>query len=82
MNSETNMTGIKLTERIRYLHCEDPDGNHGVLILLGNKRHPTKVMEVNDTADFRFAFKNLKVAEETQNELDLALYAPRQLGYV
>lgn len=74
------MTGIKITERIRYLHCEDPDGNHGMLVLLGNHRHPTKIMEVNDQADFRFALKNLKVAEDTQNELDLALLAPRQLA--
>lgn len=63
------MKGVKLTERIRYVHCEDPEGNHGVLVLLGAYGYPTKAMEVNDQSDFRFAYRNLRTAEETQDEL-------------
>ena len=64
------MKGIILSERIRYIHCEDPEGNHGVLVLLGNERFPTvHTYEVNDQADFRLGFDNLKVTEDTQNEL-------------
>ena len=68
------MKGIKLTERIRYIHCEDPEGNHGVLVLLGNERFPTvHTYEVNDQADFRLGFNNLKVTEQTQAELEVPL---------
>ena len=68
------MKGIKLTERIRYIHCEDEEGNHGVLVLLGNERFPTvHTYEVNDQADFRLGFNNLKVTEQTQAELEVPL---------
>ena len=68
------MKGIKLTERIRYIHCEDPEGNHGVLVLLGNERFPTvHTYEVNDQADFRLGFNNLRVTEQTQAELEVPL---------
>lgn len=63
------MKGVKLTERIRYMHCEDQDGNHGVLVLLGNDKYPTKTFEVNDQADFRLGFKNFVITEQTQAEL-------------
>ena len=64
------MQRIKLTERIRYIHCNDDEGNHGVLVLLGNERFPTvHTQEVNDRDDFRLGFNNLKVTEDTQNEL-------------
>ena len=68
------MKGIILSERIRYVHCEDPEGNHGVLVLLGNERFPTvHTYEVNDQADFRLGFNNLKVTEQTQAELEVPL---------
>ena len=68
------MKGVILSERIRYIHCEDPDGNHGVLVLLGNERFPTvHTYEVNDQADFRLGFNNLKVTEQTQAELEVPL---------
>ena len=67
------MKGIKLTERIRYMHCEDEEGNHGILVLLGNSKYPTKTFEVNDQADFRRGFHNFKVTEETQAELEIPL---------
>ena len=56
------MKGIKLTERIRYIHCEDPEGNHGVLVLLGTDDYPTRTFEVNDQTDFRIGFLNLASA--------------------
>ena len=67
------MTGVKLTELIRYMHCEDVEGNHGVLVLLGNEKYPTKVFEVNDQADFRRGFHALKITEDTQAELEIPL---------
>ncbi len=63
------MKGIILSERIRYVHCEDPEGNHGVLVLLGNDEFPTKTFEVNDQADFRRGFRNLKITEDAQSNL-------------
>jgi hypothetical protein len=67
------MKGIILSERIRYVHCDDEEGNHGILVLLGNDRYPTKTFEVNDQADFRLGFRNLKIAEDTQAELELPI---------
>ena len=64
------MKGVKLTERIRYMHCEDQEGNHGVLILLGAYGYPTKVLEVNDQKDFRFAYSTFVSIEERQAEVN------------
>ncbi len=64
------MTGVKLTERIRYMHCEDVEGNHGVLVLLAAYGYPTKVLEVNDKADFRFAYSTFVSIEERQAEIN------------
>jgi len=63
------MKGIILSERIRYVHCEDPEGTHGILVLLGNDEFPTKTFEVNDQADFRRGFRNLKITEDAQSSL-------------
>ncbi len=42
--------------------------------MLGNDRFPTvHTYEVNDQADFRLGFNNLKVTEDTQNELETPL---------
>ena len=65
------MKGVILSERIRYIHCEDPDGNHGVLVLLGNDDYPTRTFEVNDQTDFRIGFRNLASAEQRQAAPDL-----------
>lgn len=67
------MTGIKLTERIRYMHCEEDGDAHGILVLLGNEKYPTKTFEVNDQADFRRGFHNFKITENMQAELAEAL---------
>ena len=64
------MTGVKLTERIRYMHCEDAEGNHGVLVLLAAYGYPTKVLEVNDKKDFRFAYSTFASIEERQAEVN------------
>jgi hypothetical protein len=65
------MKGVKLTERIRYMHCEGDDGgSHGVLVLLSAYGYPTKMLEVNDQADFRFAYSTFVAVEEKQAELN------------
>ena len=67
------MKGVKLTERIRYMHCEEDGDVHGILVLLGNDKYPTKTFEVNDQADFRRGFHNFKITEDTQAELEIPL---------
>ena len=65
------MTGVKLTERIRYMSCEGDDGDsHGVLFLLGAYGYPTKALEVNDQKDFRFAFDTFRDVENRQAEVN------------
>ena len=67
------MKGVKLTERIRYMHCEEDGDVHGILVLLGNEKYPTKTFEVYDQADFRRGFHNFKITEDMQAELAEAL---------
>ena len=67
------MTGVILSERIRYISCEDPEGNHGVLVLLGNDKYQTQTIEVNTQNDFRIGYENLRVAESVQAELEVPL---------
>ena len=63
------MKGVKLTERIRYMHCQDDDGAHGILVLLGVSQWPTKAVEIHDQADFRKFYNNFVTTEKTQDEL-------------
>ena len=64
------MKGVKLTERIRYMHCEDEDGGtHGILVLLGKAQWPTKTAEVYTQADFKKFYNNFVLTEQTQEEL-------------
>ena len=59
------MKGIKLTENISYLHCTDPEGNHGVMTLnLGPNRTP-KVASIEDQAGFKFWFNQFRKQEAT-----------------
>ena len=59
------MKAVSLSPRIKYFHCDGGDeGPHGVLVLLGASGRPTKASDINDQADFRFWFKNFKIAEE------------------
>ena len=62
------MRAIKLTDDIKYLHCEDEDGAHGVLILHSNSR-PVRVAEVNDQSDFRFWFSAFAITAESRKEI-------------
>ena len=44
--THSTMKGVTLTERIKYMHCEDEDGGtHGILVLLGVAQWPTKTAE-------------------------------------
>ena len=63
------MKGVKLTERIRYMHCQDEDGAHGILVLLGKAQWPTKTAEVYTQADFKKFYNNFVVTEQSQDEL-------------
>ena len=71
------MQGVKLTERINYIHCPgDEDGSHGVLVLLPTKNYSIVYLEVNDQEEFKTAYENLVITEETQNELNASLTQP------
>ena len=63
------MKGVKLTERIRYLHCEGEEGTHGILVLLGISHIPTKAVEIETQADFRKFYANFVSTEKAQHEL-------------
>ena len=64
------MKAVSLSPRIKYFHCDGGDeGPHGVLVLLGSNGRPTKASDINDQADFRFWFKNFKIAEDMMAEL-------------
>lgn len=67
------MKGIKLTERIRYMHCEGDEGAHGILVLLGDSRYPTKAVEIETQADFRRFYDSFCITEKTQAELSRPL---------
>ena len=71
------MTGVKLTERIRYIHCpgDDDSASHGILVLVGAYGYPTKTLEVNDRSDFRFAYNNFRDIEARQSEMNAPAYA-------
>ena len=67
------MKAVKLTNRIRYFHCDGGDeGAHGVMVLLGAHGYPTKAVEILDQAAFKFWFRNYRVTEETADELAVA----------
>ena len=63
------MKGVKLTERIRYMHCEGDGGTHGILVLLGKAQWPTKAVEVYTQAEFKKFYNNFVTTEQTQDEL-------------
>tara|TARA_R110002012_G_scaffold267443_2_gene451242 strand:- start:1046 stop:1267 length:222 start_codon:yes stop_codon:yes gene_type:complete len=64
------MKAVSLSPRIKYFHCDGGDeGPHGVLVLLGSNGRPTKASDISDQADFRFWFKNFKIAEDMMAEL-------------
>ena len=63
------MKGVKLTERIKYLHCDGEEGAHGILVLLGKAQWPTKAVEIHTQADFKKFYTNFVTTEQTQDEL-------------
>lgn len=63
------MKGVKLTERIRYFHCEGDEGTHGILVLLGISHIPTKAVEIETKADFRKFYDLFVAKEKAQHEL-------------
>lgn len=63
------MKGVKLTERIRYMHCQEEEGTHGILILLGTAQWPTKTVEIYTQAEFKKFYTNFVTTERVQEEL-------------
>ncbi len=63
------MKGVKLTERIRYMHCDEEGSVHGILVLLGTAQWPTKTVEIYTQADFKKFYSNFVITENSQEEL-------------
>lgn len=69
------MKGISLTERIKYMHCADEEGAHGVLVLLGTDDFPTKAVDIETKADFRRFYDAFVATEKAQAEITNPLIA-------
>jgi hypothetical protein len=59
--NETSLRAVKLSERIRYLHCE---GGHGVMTFLSRSGVPLYVREVETQDDFRLNYSVFSAMEE------------------
>jgi hypothetical protein len=55
------LRAVKLSERIRYLHCE---GGHGVMTFLSRSGVPLYVREVETQDDFRLNYSVFSAMEE------------------
>ena len=63
------MRKIKLTDRITYVHFEEPDeegGNHGLLMLEPRYGFPMKSQCVTDQDEFKFWYSRFIKTEEDQ----------------
>ena len=58
------MKGIKLSPLINYLAGEDEKGSIGVMVFMGNDKHPRSVVTIEDQNDFRFYFSQFREKEE------------------
>ena len=57
------MTAVSLSPRIKYFTDTDPEGEVGVLVLLGETEKDTLVREVTSKRDFEKAYKSLRNRE-------------------
>jgi len=63
------MKAVSITDRIKYLHCPGESGqenSHGVLILVDADGEPSKVVAIEDQADFKFWYNNFSSVEKTE----------------
>ena len=58
------MKGIKLSPLINYLAGEDEKGAVGVMVFMGNDKHPRSVVTIEDQNDFRFYFNQFREKED------------------
>jgi len=57
------MRGIQLSSFIKYAHCTDPEGGHGVMIYSPPDGSQPKIASIEDQKDFKFYFEQFKKAE-------------------
>jgi hypothetical protein len=57
----STLRAVKLTERIRYLHCE---GGHGVMTFSSASGQPLFVKEVRDQEDFKLNYSVFRMMED------------------
>ena len=60
----TIMKGVKLSPLINYLAGEDSEGFVGVMVFMGNDKHPRSVVTIEDQNDFRFYFNQFREKEQ------------------
>lgn len=58
--TETGLRAVKLTDRIRYVHCE---GGHGVMTFSSAGGHPLFVKEVQTREDFELNYNVFRMME-------------------
>ena len=58
------MKGVKLSPLINYLAGEDEKGHVGVMVFLGNEKHPRQVVSIECRSDFRFFFTRFREMEQ------------------
>ena len=58
------MKGVQLSPLINYLAGEDEKGPVGVMVFMGNDKHPRSVVTIEDQNDFRFYFSQFREKEQ------------------
>jgi hypothetical protein len=57
----SDLRAVKLSERIRYLHCE---GGHGVMTFIGRNGSPQFVKEIASREDFKLNYSVFRMMED------------------
>lgn len=62
----STLRAVKLSERIRYVHCEGDGerGSHGVMTFIAKNGEPLFVKEVSDQRDFKLNYNVFRMMED------------------
>jgi len=66
MEANDSLRAIKLTDRIRYIHCggDEDRGSHGVMTFCSASGVPMFVKEVESQEDFRLNYNVFRMMED------------------
>lgn len=62
----STLRAVKLSDRIRYVHCEGDSerGSHGVMTFVARNGVPLFVKEVSDQQDFKLNYSVFRMMED------------------